>query len=109
MEEYAEHDIQRIPAHVEADQGDWEVLNVLTRIDCIDPEKSIIQYYPPNHAENPSKPRGVVRLVLDAQRIGDHHVFRPKDWEIALIVSERVRNALKKAKVSGIEFRPVTE
>lgn len=106
--EFAPNDVQRIPALVEGDDNIWEVINVVTRVDCINFNESIIQYYPPNHPEKPSKPRGVVKLVLDADRIGEHRIFRPRDWEIAFIVSLGVKEALESIGATGVEFIPVT-
>lgn len=106
----APDDIQRLPASVagEAD-GEWEVLNVLARPDCICHQKSNITYYPDNHPDKPGKPRGVIRLIIDADRVPGHHVFRPKDWEIALVVSDDVKSLLEVLGISGVEYWPVTE
>jgi len=101
-------DFQRIPAIVVEEAGEWEILNVLARPDCIDRERSAIQYYPRNHAEKPGRPRGVLQLVLDPTRVGGHSVFRPKDWEVALIVSQAAKSALDAIGATGLEFVPVT-
>lgn len=106
---FATSDIQRIPAHISDNCGDWEVIVVLPCIDCIDHTRSKITYHPPNHSEKPGKPRGVLKLVLDPARIGDHHIFHPKDWEVATIVSEKVKQAMEDLGATGAEFWPVTE
>jgi len=106
-------DIQRIPALVDSPQS-WEVLNVLPSPDCIDHASSIIQYYPDDPAEcgvNPDKagqPRGVAKLVLSPDMVGDHHIFRPAHWQVATIVSDQIKNALVEICATGIEFCPVT-
>lgn len=108
IEAIAPNDIQRIPALVEGGQGDWEVVNILPCIDCIDSERSLIQYYPTNHPTKAGKPRGIIRLVIDPSRVDGHHVFHPKDWEVAVIVSDVVKDALERISASGIEYIPVT-
>jgi hypothetical protein len=106
----APNDIQRLPAVVEGDDGNWEVLNVIACLDCIDHQRSIItSYYPQNHPEFPGEPDGVIRLMVDRSRIGDHQVFRPKGWTVAVIVSNTVRRALREIGVTGVEFIPVSD
>ncbi len=103
------HDIQRIPASVDGVNDDWEVINVLTCIECIDHERSRITYYPRNHPEKAGKPRGVLKLVLDPMRIGSCQIFHPVDWEVATVVSENVKQAMEACRITGVEYSPVTE
>lgn len=108
LERMAPKDIQRIPALVDGKNSEWEVINILSCVDCIDHAASLIQYYPSNHPTNPGEPRGVLRLVLEPSRIGDHHIFHPKDWQVATIVSSVVKTALEEIGSTGIEYIPVT-
>lgn len=97
-------DIQRIPAIVAGDDGEWEVLNVLSRVDCIDLQRSWIA--PTFRGEKPGK-LSVNRLIIDRTRVGDHQVFRAKDWEVAFIISAKVKQALEAMGATGIEYVPV--
>lgn len=106
---FASAEIQRIPAVVRGADGDWEVLNVVSVVDCIDHERSRIQYFPLDHAEKPGKPRGIMKLVLDSVRPKGHHVFKPMDWLVATIVSADVKTALEDAGITGVEYWPATE
>ncbi len=108
-ERLAGDEIQRIPALVEGDSGEWEVINIVRCIDCIDHTRSKITYYPDNHPKTPGKPRGVLRLVLDADRIGHHHIFHPTDWEVVTVVSELMKRAMEDMGATGIDYWPVTE
>lgn len=101
--------IQLIPAAVEGDCRQWFVVNLLARVDCIDYSLSRITTYPLNHPEKPGKPRGVLQLVLDERRIGTHHIFRCKDWEVVTVVSARVKAAMESMGATGVEYWPVTE
>lgn len=106
LESIAPHDIQRIEAIIPGEpNGRWEVLNVLAKPDCISHEKSKISHYPARHPKA-GKPRGVLRLVLDEERVGGHHVFRPKDWGVAIVISEVVKTALDAQRITGIEYWP---
>jgi hypothetical protein len=108
-ESMARHDVQRIPAIVGDDCKNWEVFVVLRTIDCIDRDRSVIDYYPPNHSEKPNEQRGVWNLVLDTSRIGDHHLFHPKGWEVTTIVSETVMKGMLAMGITGAAFMPVTD
>jgi hypothetical protein len=101
-------DIQRIPADVEGDDGEWEVINIVSCVECISHEQSKITYYPDRHPEKPGKPSGVLKLVLDPDRIGDHHIFHPKDWETVTIVSDSVKRAMEEMGATGVDYWPVT-
>ena len=46
-------------------------------------------------------------LTIDSSRTNGHHIFRIRDWEIALIVSERVKDALNGIDDLGIVFQAV--
>lgn len=109
LSRFASSEIQRIPAVVRGADGDWEVLNVVSVVDCIDHKRSKIQYFPLDHAEKPGKPRGIMNLVLDPDRAKGHHVFKPMDWLVATIVSADVKSALENAGISGVEYWPTTE
>lgn len=104
IEAIAPMDIQRIPAIIEGQASDWEVVNILHCVDCIDYERSLIQYYPANHPTKPGKPRGIIRLELDPSRISGVHVFHPEDWQVATIVSDVLKGALESICASGIEY-----
>lgn len=108
-ESIAGADIQRIPAFVEGDSGEWEVINIVSCVDCIDHKRSKITYYTDKHPERPGKPRGVLRLVLDRERIGNHHIFHPKDWEVVTIVSDAVKRAMEVMQATGVDYWPVTD
>lgn len=103
----APKDIQLVPAEVDGDSQPWWVVNVLSCLDCIDHLRSDITYYPTDHARTPGKPRAVLKLVIDPSRVEGHHVFLPKGWEVTLIVSDTVKEAMAQAQITGAEFWPV--
>jgi hypothetical protein len=109
IEGVAPWDIQRIPAIVQEDRGEWEVINILACADCIDHDGSLIQYYPENHPTKAGKPRGVVRLILDPARIQGHHIFHPAGWHVATIVSDVLKAKLEELGATGIEYTRVTD
>jgi len=107
VESLAPSEVQCIPVLFDA-PGTWKVLNILNCVDCIDHNRSVIDYSPWDHAEKPGKPRGGRKLVIDPERAGDANMFRPRDWKVAEVVSERMREAFDSVGITGIEYWPVT-
>ncbi len=107
----AAQDIQRISVLVESRQEEYEIMNVIRLIDCIDARRSEIQWYTEGNKIRPDKagePEMITKLVIDPARVGEHDIFRLKGWKIAIIVSDVVKNAFEKARVSGVMFRQVS-
>ena len=47
-------------------------------------------------------------IRIDPSRTLNHHIFRIKDWPIALLVSEEIKNALEGMPDLGIIFSPAS-
>jgi hypothetical protein len=106
----AGRDIQRIPVLVESREEPYEIVNVVRVIDCIDTNRSEIQWFKPGNTVRPDlagKPEMVTRLIIDPARVGEHHMFRVEGWEIVIVVSDVMRRAIAGARVSGVRFRRV--
>jgi hypothetical protein len=101
----AGRDIQRIPvlAHPECDS---EIINVVSRVPCIDRTLSDIEWWTEadGHPEMVGKPRMIIKLVIDKSHVPGCNIFRPEGWEVVIIVSDMVRNALEQEQVSGVKF-----
>ncbi len=101
----APDDVQRLPAAVDGEEdGEWEVLNVLACPECIDRDRSIIQYHPPDDPDHPGLPRGVVKLVIDPARSRGCHIFLPKHWPIAIVVSQAIKDRLVELGATGVQY-----
>jgi hypothetical protein len=107
----ANADIQRVPVRVESRDDDYEIINVISRVDCIDTKYSVIQWFQPGNSVRPDlvgQPEMITKLVIDPMVAAGHHILRPTGWEVALIVSDQVKNALEAANVSGVRYRQVS-
>jgi hypothetical protein len=51
--------------------------------------------------------RNVRGLRIDPNVVGDSHLFRPWGWQLALIISEGVKDAMEEAGLSGVRFTEV--
>lgn len=106
------------------------IANVVVLVDCVDHEKSILEYfYPPElrdqkkedpnkeddindpfAGENPNDIDFITKLVLDENKIDPKlKVFRLKDQPNLLVFHESIVNLIRKEKLSGFVFVPVAE
>jgi hypothetical protein len=46
-------------------------------------------------------------MRIDPTKVGDAHIFRPWGWNVALIVSEDLKDAMEAVGITGTKFEPV--
>jgi hypothetical protein len=87
----------------------YSILNTICRIPCVDESRSIVTRWKQEDSrpDRIGKYRMVSNLTIDARRTHDAHIFRVEDFEIALIVSEKIKQALEETRDLGIVFKPV--
>ena len=123
--ELAPRDLQRIPARVESMEGRYEALNILTRIDCVDPERTVAQVLvegDPPHVKNgtlaslaplldPKKSLysyvGPGHMRLKSAGIEGPRIFRAVGWDHWPIVTEDIKRALEAEGATGLAYRSV--
>jgi hypothetical protein len=49
----------------------------------------------------------VDNLHIDKSKVGDARVFRPEGWEVTLIVSGDIKEALERVGTTGAKFEEV--
>jgi hypothetical protein len=103
----APSELQRLPATIEGVEGEYDVVNVLAALDCLDRARSQVRYWTESDGRpgKVGKPRMITSLGIDPSRALGRHIFRILDWEVALIVSESLASALD--SVSGVRLEPV--
>lgn len=101
---------QRIPVAIPGARHDYEILNVLDCIDCIDEKRSALSKWRKEHGrlEKVGQYKMVYELVIDSARAEGHHLFRVAGWNVALICSERARHFFERLGVVGVTFQSVT-
>lgn len=102
--------VQRIPVGIAESMSRFDILNVLDVVECIDDVKSVYTRWHENDGrpEKTGQYRMIVDLRIDPERARGHHLFRPKEWDVALIVSDRMKNALEELEVTGLEYQLVS-
>ncbi|MFP2911036.1 imm11 family protein [Pyxidicoccus sp. 3LFB2] len=106
----APDDVQLISVDVEGQPEQYSILVATRLIRCIDDERSTeVRYWMPedDRPEIVGQYRSVYRLRIDPSKVGDARVFRTWGWPVALIVSEDIKTALERAKVTGVRFTEV--
>lgn len=110
VEKFTNGNIQRIPVKIIGASGEFEILNVLQSVSCIDEDGSDLVRWSKNdgRVDKIGKIRMAVRIRLDAAKAAGRHIFRLADWKIALVISEELKMKLEKAKVSGVFYERLT-
>ncbi|NTX54356.1 imm11 family protein [Myxococcus sp. CA039A] len=108
--ELAPNDVQLIPVDIKGCPDEYLILVATRLVRCIDDKASEEVLYWKPEDERPEKLgqyRSVYGLRIDRSKVGDAKVFRTWGWSGVLIVSEDIKAALDRAKVSGAEFEEV--
>lgn len=99
--------IQLVPSNIAGGGLAVEILNVLKVLDAIDEEHSEITRW----TEDDSVPAkvgtyaGIGKIVLRKEKISDAVIFRLRNWELPLIVNEKVKDTLESMHSTGVVFQ----
>ncbi|KFA94116.1 imm11 family protein [Archangium violaceum] len=110
LAELAPTDVQLIPANVDTQPEQYCLLNVLRVVKCIDDAAcEEVNHWTPEDGvpEKTGQYFSVYGLRIDPTQVGGVHLFRPWGWEIALIVSESIKEAMQRLGVTGARFDEV--
>jgi hypothetical protein len=107
--ELAPEDVHLLPVDVEGHPDQYLILVATRLIRCIDEQASRIELW--THED------GVPHLVgqyssvrdmrIDKAKVGSAQVFRPEGWEVTLIVSGEIKDALERMGATGTRFEEV--
>ncbi|CAM4492764.1 imm11 family protein [Corallococcus exiguus] len=111
FQEMAPNDIELIPVEIDSHAGPYFILNALRTIPCVDTEASSDVVYWTEEDGIPEKV-GTLSFIsemrIDTSKVGDAKVFRPSEWDVVLIVSEDIKDAMERAGITGAKFEAVT-
>jgi hypothetical protein len=109
--ELAPKDVQLIPVDVEAHAEQFYILVCTRLVKCIDDEASDeVRFWKPEDGrpEKTGRYRSVSGMRIDPAKVGDAKVFRPWGWDVVLIISEDIQQALERMGATGTKFQEVT-
>ncbi|QAT81889.1 hypothetical protein EJ065_0280 [Corallococcus coralloides] len=111
FKELAPDEVQFIPVDVEGQPEPYFILVATRTIRCIDDQESAEVLYwklEDGRPEKTGRYRSVMGMRIDTTKVGDAKVFRPWGWNVVLIVSEDIKEALEHSGATGMAFREVT-
>jgi len=111
LSDLAAADFQMLPVRIQSRSDEHFLINVTRIVECIDEKRSAqADYWAPEDGQ-PDKLgsyRAVHGMRVDTSRIPPGvHLFRPKGWTIALVVSDEIRTALLRLGATGMKFTAV--
>jgi hypothetical protein len=103
-------DIQRFPVIVEGQKDSYEIINIISVLDCIDLPNSDIEWFSEEDGipEQVGKVCSFNKLVIDPDRVGNHHMFRLQQSKLEIFISDKLKNVFEEEKVKGVQFRKVS-
>ena len=107
---HVQDQVQFLHAKMEGRPDSYFLVNVLRVIRCIDDARCEAVFYYTEEDEEPERLggyRNVRGLRIDSRVVGDAHIFRPWGWQLAIIISERVKDAMEEAGLTGGRFAEV--
>jgi hypothetical protein len=108
--------VQRIPITIirkargkTIPHGEYEILNILQLLDCVDPSRTIIDRYPEDYIlpEERGKLRYLHNVTLLSEKVAGHHIFRLKMYHLFIMVSEMLKSRLEGQGYTGMWFTQV--
>jgi hypothetical protein len=98
-----EGSVQALPLDVQGEE--YQVLNVLDVLDCLDPELTELRTVEPS-----GRVVGVRRWALREDVVQGHDIFKARAAELqAVLVSEQFRGWVEEAGLKGAIFDPISE
>jgi hypothetical protein len=110
LQEHAWSAIESHQVTVEGYSSKYSIINVLQVQDCLDESRSDFLKWKPED-ERPDREgqyRAVNVLRIDPTRTDNLEIFRLAGWDVAVIVSERIKAAFEARQLTGARFLPVT-
>jgi hypothetical protein len=102
-----EREVQLIPAQVEGQETPYFILNVLRIIRCINDSRcEEVRYWTPEDGdpEMVGKYMNVRGLKVDPSSLVGTSICRPLGWEGAIIVTDRIKQAMEHEGITGTLF-----
>jgi hypothetical protein len=109
LKELAPDDVQLIPVDIEGQPDQYLILVATRLIRCIDENASKVQFWRPEDGlpDMVGEYYAVDNLRIDKAKVGNAKVFRLAGWQVALIVSGDIKEALERMGTTGAKFEEV--
>ena len=108
IRQIAPRDVQCFPIDIPGASGTYQILNAIHSLECLDEVRSEFTLSKPGHPPDlAGKYHSIAKIRIDPDRTRDHHIFRLHNWEVVLLVSGTIKDALADIPHLGVLFDPV--
>jgi hypothetical protein len=106
-------EVQLIPIKVDKlkSKVPYFLMVVKNAIDCVDEEKSQFMKWEPGNKIRPDKVgeyENFMKLVINPSKVGSTNIFRIKGFDVAVIISQSLKESLEKNNIKGVRFKEVS-
>ena len=84
--------------------GEWYILNILDQVDCIDFERSKVEWGEMNRE---GEITCIYRLEINQEKAIGHHIFRLAQYPVQVLVSEEMAKAMNAHNYDGFLLVPL--
>lgn len=102
-----QEEVQFVPARIDGYSSCYFALNALRIIRCVDDarcEEVRLWTLEDGQPDRVGEYQVVSGLKIDTKKTGGANIFRPWGWQVALIVSERIKQAMEDEDIIGPRF-----
>lgn len=110
VERIAPGEAERYPVTIGSGIQGYSILNAICREACVDETRSLVTRWGPGdfRQDKIGRYRMVSNLTVDPSRANGRHIFRIEDFEVALLVSEVLKDAIERIPNNGVKFEPAS-
>ncbi len=106
-------EVQLIPININryTSKKPYFLTTVINEIDCVDEEKSVFDKWELNNDIRPDKAgqyKTFYKLFVKPGRCEGSNIFRLKNYNSVIIVSDELKTAFEKNNVTGVKFKKVS-
>ena len=89
---------------------EYYLMHILHQVDCVDEKKSTFDKFEENDPIRPDlagQYKTIYKLKLKKDIKFNHDIFRVKNYDTAIIISEKIKNKFEELNLIGVEFQEV--
>lgn len=104
------NDVQKISITIKGEVAQYFIIVIKSELDCIDKEQSVFKTWEIGNEIRPDLAgtyQCFSKIVVDPKKINDQNIFRIKGFNVAVIVSSKIKNLFESNNFSGVTFREV--
>ncbi len=83
------------------------LVNIINMVDAIDISKSLVKKMTYHRDGKEETYNSVIKYALYEKKIGDSDLFKLEGYNTPIFISERLKNAMDKAKVTGCDYQKI--